>query len=111
MSEELLPHHAAWLGAHSHRTERWLRQVLRDGFDVHHIDGNALNNEPLNLVLIEHTDHMGLHGGRMLGRLTPSELSRRKERPSAWETRRAKAIGYCESRGIPVPQYLLDQAG
>ena len=27
------------------------------------------NNDPANLVLIEHTDHMMLHGGRTMARL------------------------------------------
>jgi hypothetical protein len=42
---------------------------MRDGFDVHHLDGDHANNEPANLVLIEHTDHMAIHGGRTMGRL------------------------------------------
>ncbi len=43
--------------------------MTKDGFDVHHLDGNKGNESPDNLVLIEHTDHMMLHGSRMLGRL------------------------------------------
>lgn len=88
------PYHYAWLGAHPHRTEEWLRAALRDGFDIHHIDGNHENNDPANLVLIEHTDHMMLHGGRFLGRLKPRGIT--KPRPSP---RRAliKAIGEAKS--------------
>ena len=44
--------------------------MLREGFDVHHVDGNRANNDPLNLVLIEHVDHMMLHGRRTLGRIS-----------------------------------------
>ena len=33
-----------------------------EGFDVHHIDGDHDNNDPDNLVLIEHADHFRLHG-------------------------------------------------
>jgi hypothetical protein len=58
----LEPHHAAWLAAHPHRTEEWLRARLADSFDVHHRDGEHDNDSPDNLVLIEHTDHMSLHG-------------------------------------------------
>lgn len=46
-----------------------MRERMADGFDIHHLDGNHDNNDPANLVLIEHTDHMALHGGRTLGRL------------------------------------------
>jgi hypothetical protein len=63
-------YHFAWLDAHSHRTVEWLADMLRDGFDVHHLDGNHGNDDPSNLVLIEHTDHMRLHGmTRCSGRL------------------------------------------
>lgn len=60
---ELKLHHAAWLSVHQNRTEEWLREKFQEGFDVHHIDGDHDNNDPLNLVLIEHTDHMLLHAG------------------------------------------------
>lgn len=64
-------HHRQWLAAHPTRSEAWLLVMLKDGFDVHHLDGNHANNDPANLVLIEHSDHMMLHGSRMLGRLAP----------------------------------------
>lgn len=37
---------------------------MREGFDVHHMDGNPENNAPENLVLIECQDHMRLHGSK-----------------------------------------------
>lgn len=60
---------------------------MRDGFDVHHLDGDHENNDPRNLVLIEHTDHMALHNGgtHMLGRLRPGGRK-------AGERKRAKQI-------------------
>lgn len=65
-------YHYSWLAAHPHRTAEWLKDKLREGFDIHHLDNNHSNNEPDNLILIEHTDHMFLHArGRTLGRLTP----------------------------------------
>jgi hypothetical protein len=54
-------HHTAWLSAHPWRTEGWLQERLTDGFDVHHLDGNHGNNDPMNLVLIDRADHMMLH--------------------------------------------------
>lgn len=40
----------------------WLRERLKDGFHVHHIDGDHTNDAPKNLVLIDGVDHMRLHG-------------------------------------------------
>jgi len=63
-------YHRAWLALHSNRDEAWLREKLREGFDVHHLDGDKANEAPENLVLIEHLDHMRLHGSTMtIGRL------------------------------------------
>lgn len=59
---KLLPHQQAWLDAHTDRTEEWLRQMLKEGFNVHHGDGVHSNNHPDNLFLIEGSDHMRLHG-------------------------------------------------
>lgn len=71
MSRPLKPYHLAWLSVRPNRTEAWLIAALLDGFDVHHLDGDHSNNDPANLVLIEHSDHMMLHGGRTLGRMKP----------------------------------------
>lgn len=65
----------AWLMAHGQRSRAWLVERLADGFDVHHIDGNHQNNAPQNLVLIEHWDHMMLHG--IQARHTREEVRRR----------------------------------
>jgi hypothetical protein len=75
-------YHYAWLACHTHRTEEWLRAKLVEGFDVHHLDGNHDNNEGDNLVLIEHVDHMRLHGTckTSLGRLSPKPGKKRKRR-------------------------------
>jgi hypothetical protein len=56
---------------------------LSEGFDLHHIDGNHANNDPLNLVLIYHPDHMMLHGRdvRTLGiRRLQGDRDQRKQR-------------------------------
>jgi hypothetical protein len=62
-ARDMQPHHVAWLGAHPHRSEEWLRAHLKDGFDIHHLDGDHDNNDPLNLVLIDAADHMMVHNG------------------------------------------------
>lgn len=61
-SMKLLKHQAAWLKSHPDRSVKWLRERFKDGFDVHHLDGDHSNNDPGNLVLIDHVDHMRLHG-------------------------------------------------
>ena len=75
-------HHEVWLSAHPNRSEAWLQERLRDGFDVHHLDGDRDNNVAANLVLIEHSDHMMIHKGgvRMLGRLDRKKAMRRRAR-------------------------------
>jgi len=59
----LKEYHKSWLVAHPERGEAWLKEKLREGFDIHHIDGDKANNDPLNLVLIEAGDHFMLHNG------------------------------------------------
>ena len=63
----LEPHHAAWLSAHPERTEAWLAERIRDGFCIHHRDGNQENDDPLNVILIESKDHHLIHGHRLVG--------------------------------------------
>ena len=65
-------YHKVWLRSHPERDEAWLIERLRDGFDIHHMDGNHQNNEPSNLVLIESRDHMRLHGCDRLRKLALS---------------------------------------
>ena len=57
-------HVKAWLEAHPERSSVWLDERIKDGFDVHHLDGDHDNDHPLNLVLIECGDHMMLHNGK-----------------------------------------------
>lgn len=63
LKEMLKTYHLAWLRAHPDRTEKWLEAMLKDGFDVHHLDGDWHNEATDNLVLIEAADHMMLHSG------------------------------------------------
>ncbi|MBS1984808.1 MAG: hypothetical protein JST16_11620 [Bdellovibrionales bacterium] len=55
-------YHYAWLSVHPERSAAWLEDRLKDGFDVHHLDGNHNNDAPENLVLIDCGDHLMLHG-------------------------------------------------
>ncbi len=56
-------YHYKWLEYHPNRTREWLSDRLKEGFDIHHIDGDKNNNEPDNIVLIDHADHIMLHTG------------------------------------------------
>jgi len=42
------------------RAERWFPKVL--GKEKHHIDGNALNNDPSNILYVTRKEHMQLDG-------------------------------------------------
>ena len=55
-------YHRLWLATHPSRTKTWLAERLKEGFDVHHADGDHKNDDPNNLVLIESVDHLKLHG-------------------------------------------------
>lgn len=56
------PHHKAWLDSHPEYDLAWFVQAVEAGFDVHHIDGDSTNDDPDNLILVEHSDHMKIHG-------------------------------------------------
>lgn len=70
------PYHYAWLSNHPERSEEWLKERLKDGFDVHHMDGDRTNNDPLNLCLVEHLDHMRLHNNPLANRLEAAKAAR-----------------------------------
>lgn len=72
MATRLKEYHRVWLASRPHRSEEWLLSRMKDGFDIHHLDGNHENNDSQNLCLIEHTDHMMLHNGGnyTLGRIS-----------------------------------------
>lgn len=57
-------YHHVWLAYHPERTEEWLLRMLREGFHLHHVDGDHANNDNLNLVLIEGGDHFLIHNGK-----------------------------------------------
>lgn len=70
----LKSYHQVWLAEHPHRAEKWLRERLADGFDIHHVDGDHENDDPRNLVLIDGGDHLMLHNGKTrIWRRAPKE--------------------------------------
>jgi len=53
-----------YMGRHEHRVvaEKMLGRPLRRGEVVHHTDGDKLNNDPSNLVVMRQGEHMREHG-------------------------------------------------
>jgi len=90
-------YHIVWLTSHPHRSEEWLQNKLKEGFDIHHIDGNHCNNDPNNLVLIECSDHMRLHGGGFgFVRRLKGSVPRKRPRPRLGERHRIRAEAFVE---------------
>ena len=73
-------YHKVWLDAHPERTLEWFKERMKDGFDIHHIDGDKTNNAPDNLVMIECRDHMRLHGMNHSRINLKEELVKKQER-------------------------------
>lgn len=100
MPRPLKSYHLAWLAAHPKRSEEWLRAHIADGFDVHHLDGNKTNDDARNLLLIEHDDHMRLHGmpftelpkitGRMGGKRRAANMNATARKQSAQKAARTR---------------------
>ena len=59
--KRLSRHHEEWLKAHPYVDQDWLARAIDDGFHIHHVDGNRLNNTADNLLLIFGPDHSRLH--------------------------------------------------
>ncbi len=76
-------YHYAWLLIHPNRTTVWLRAKLAEGFHIHHIDGNHNNNIPDNLILIEGSDHMALHGMDLRGLARGPKTKKKKKKTRA----------------------------
>lgn len=58
--------------------------MLKEGFDVHHIDGDHSNDHPGNLALIEAVDHLRLHGMFGLVKLGLHKTGQRKGGTNRW---------------------------
>lgn len=86
----MLEHHEVWLSTHPRRTKQWLEERLEDGFDIHHIDGDHGNNSPDNLILLEHQDHMNIHGLNFC-RIEAGEI---RKKNLAKEYERQNELGY-----------------
>lgn len=79
MARKLTDYHRAWLSENPSVEIKQLRAWLKEGFDIHHLDGDHANNSPNNLVLIWGPDHMMLHNGKKrMARLLPNNGGRRR---------------------------------
>lgn len=112
MADGKLPlHHQVWLDAHPWRTEEWLRERTKDGFDVHHVDGDPANNSASNLVLIEHGDHMAIHAGGIafVGRL--STKGKKYKGKQARRARELKALRRYEDKKRDLEEQIRAMTG
>jgi HNH endonuclease len=68
------------IAEHRHIVEELLgRKLVRDDV-VHHVDGDPLNNDPDNLIVLSRSEHMRLHmKGSRPKRWTPEEKQRAQE--------------------------------
>ena len=84
----LKSYHMAWLSAHPNRSARWLREKIKDGFHIHHKDGDHNNNDPNNLLLIDGDDHMRLHGVSLESGIESWRVKDRRRQEVTQEARR-----------------------
>lgn len=70
--------HRIWLKTHPTRSKDWLAARVRDGFDIHHANGNHFDDSPNNLVLIECDDHQKLHGMKLDRRASSTAIRKAK---------------------------------
>ena len=53
-------------GGRFEHVEVWERhhgQPVPEGYQIHHIDGDKLNNDPANLIAVTPTEHKRIHSG------------------------------------------------
>jgi hypothetical protein len=67
----MLEHHQIWLENHPERNKEWLQERLQDGSHIHHVDNCHANNVPENLILVDATDHVRLHGINVRSHIRP----------------------------------------
>ena len=104
-------YHHVWLEHHPNRTVDWLRERLKDGFGIHHIDGDHENNAPENLVLLDWTDHRMIHAGKKskivakpkLKKRQKVEKPRRAPKPPKASRRRRSPVRTCETCQQTMP--------
>jgi hypothetical protein len=70
--------HRIWLKTHPTRSKEWLAAQVREGFDIHHANGDHSDDCPDNLVLIECDDHQKLHGMKLDRRASSTAIRKAK---------------------------------
>ena len=71
------------------------------GYDIHHIDGNPLNNSIENLSCVSKSEHQKIHYKDKLGSLSKEQQTRGSYTKENWPERRKKALATAqERRGI-----------
>ena len=98
MKRNIHQYHDIWLASHPGRSLEWLNAMFKEGFEIHHVDGDYNNNHSDNLVLIEAGDHQRLHG--MFGLRNGAFKARLSERGKKAAAARWKRLSRVERRDI-----------
>ena len=64
--------------------ERYYQATLLDGIDIHHIDGNHFNNDPLNLQAVTLEEHYNIHKSQNDYYACVMIAQRMKMKPEDW---------------------------
>jgi hypothetical protein len=67
------------IASHRHIVEQREGRRLSSNEVVHHVDGNPMNNDPDNLVVLTRAEHQRLHACRPRRRWTAEEKARARE--------------------------------
>lgn len=76
---------------HRYVMEQQLGRKLRSDEEVHHVNGNKLNNLPDNLVLLSKSDHAKLHNNSPSVRFSKSVQMQQIRAEKFWSTRKKQA--------------------
>jgi hypothetical protein len=87
--------------------ERHLGRKLTPEENVHHIDGDTLNNEPSNLMIVSRGEHMTLHNLERPRKLSPDDVRLARELREQGLSYRAISDRFSVSEST-IRRHLLD---
>jgi hypothetical protein len=97
------------IAEHRHIVEEREGRKLRSDEIVHHVDGDPLNNDPDNLVVLSRSEHIGLHARARKRRWTPAEKQRSLDLYEAGMT--IDEVAYALKRPYSSTRLVIATAG